>query len=81
MDVIINNYEGIENSNLLALYAEDEYLLKYCNLIKYWAVSRNLINLERKMEGLSSYGVILMCLYYLMVTKQIPYLRKINGQY
>lgn len=49
MDIIINNYEGIENSNLLALYAEDEYLLKFCNLIKFWAVNRNLINLEQKM--------------------------------
>jgi DNA polymerase sigma len=76
MDIIINNYEGLENSKLLALYAEDEYVLKFCNVIKYWAVNRNLINLQRKMEGLSSYGILLMCLYYLMVSKQIPFLKR-----
>lgn len=56
-------------------------MLKFCNLIKYWAVSRTLINMERKIEGLSSYGVLLMCLYYLMVTGQMPFLRKINSKY
>ena len=63
---------------MLALYAEDEYVLKFCNLIKYWAVNRGLINMYRKMDGLSSYGVLLMCIYYLMVTKQLPFLKKIN---
>lgn len=48
MDIIINNYEGLENSKMLALYAEDEYILKFCNLIKYWAANKNLINMQRK---------------------------------
>ncbi len=30
---------------MLALYAEDEYILKFCNLVKYWAFKTHLINL------------------------------------
>jgi DNA polymerase sigma len=64
------------------MYAENEYILKFCNIIKYWACQKTLINQEKKMMGLSSYGLILMCLYYLMVTEQIPYLKLSgNGKY
>lgn len=81
MDIVINNREGVENSVLLAEYAENIELLKLGNLVKYWANRTTLINQVQKIQGLSSYGVLLMVLYFLMVDKQIPFLQIRKGKY
>jgi hypothetical protein len=30
------------------------------------------------MDGFSSYGILLMCIYYMMKTGQVPYLKLLN---
>ena len=35
-------------------------------LVKLWAKKNNIINSASPKDGLSGYGVVLMCLYYLM---------------
>jgi DNA polymerase sigma len=46
----------------------------FCLLIKLWAKRTGIINTQYPMKGLSSYGVALMSLYYLMETKQINFI-------
>jgi DNA polymerase sigma len=46
----------------------------FCMLIKLWAKRVNIINSQHPMKGLSSYGIALMSLYYLMESKQINFI-------
>jgi DNA polymerase sigma len=41
--------------------------------VKLWAKRKTLINAKMPTDGLSSYGVILMALFYLIKTDQAPY--------
>ena len=73
IDIIIDTRSGIENSKILAMYSQSLYILKFGNLVKFWAKKKNIINAKKPTEGLSSYGVLLMALFYLIKSKQAPY--------
>lgn len=74
IDITAGNDTAVINSQIISQYAKKEEIHIFCLLIKIWAKSCNLINKFQPMMGLSSYGVILMSLYFLMETKQIPFL-------
>lgn len=59
---------GVEISKYLKLYFKSRYIIKLCNLIQLWAIRKTIINIKVPSEGLSSYGVIMMVLFYLVKT-------------
>jgi DNA polymerase sigma len=65
---------AVMNSDLLLHYAKVPQIYEFCILIKLWAKRQNVINLQHPMKGLSSYMIILMCIYYLMDSGQIDFL-------
>lgn len=74
MDITIGNKSAIKNSEMISYFARIPEITCFCLLVKLWAKSNNVINVQAPMQGLSSYGLILMCLYYLMETSQIGFL-------
>jgi DNA polymerase sigma len=66
MDVTVGNKSAIKNSEMVSHFARIPEITCFCLLVKLWAKSNQVINAKSPMKGLSSYGVILMCLYYLM---------------
>lgn len=52
----------------------DPSIAAFCLLIKLWAKRTGIINTAYPMKGLSSYGIALMSLYYLMESKQINFI-------
>jgi len=44
MDIAIDGDKGLENSSVLALYSQSEYIVKFCCLAKMWAKSHGFIN-------------------------------------
>lgn len=52
----------------------DPSIATFCLLIKLWAKRTGIINTAYPMKGLSSYGIALMSLYYLMESKQINFI-------
>ena len=64
MDIVVNNQNGVNNSKMLALYAENITIRNTAILLKRWAKINNLIDKTK----LSSYGLTLMLLYFLMST-------------
>jgi len=59
---------------MFSYFAQKEEILLFCLLVKLWAKSNNIINSATPMQGLSGYGVILMCIFYLMKTNQLDFL-------
>jgi DNA polymerase sigma len=74
LDVTVGNKTAIKNSEIIGYFARIPEVACFCLLVKLWAKNNSVINAKTPMKGLSSYGVILMCLYYLMETKQIDFL-------
>lgn len=68
-----NDYAAI-NSEFLSHFAQVPEINLFCLLVKLWAKRTNVIKRRAPIRGLSSYGVVLMCLYYLMETGQINFL-------
>ena len=50
-------------------------------LVKLWAKKSDIISSASPKDGLSGYGVVLMCLFYLMETNQIPRLDSLSDGY
>lgn len=48
-------------------------------LVKLWAKNVDVINSVSPMQGLSSYGLMLMSLFYLMSTQQIEFLTNLSN--
>lgn len=59
---------------MISYFAKNERITLFCILVKLWAKANNIINSKAPMKGLSGYGVILMCLYYLMDSNQIDFI-------
>lgn len=51
---------------MISYFARIPEITCFCLLVKLWAKTNKIINAQTPMKGLSSYGVVLMCLYYLM---------------
>ena len=73
IDLTINIPNAVKNSKVLELYNQSDYIIKFCNLIKFWAIKKTLINTKIPTDGFSSYGVVLMTLFYLIKAHQAPY--------
>jgi DNA polymerase sigma len=74
VDVTASNDTAIINSEFLSHFSKIREVGLLCILIKMWAKNRNVIKKISPMKGLSAYGVIMMCLFFLMETKQINFL-------
>ena len=72
IDITVNNHEGVMNSEMLALYTAHPHILKLCLLAKKWAVSNHLVAKEPPFDKLSTYGVVLMAIFYLIKSEQAP---------
>lgn len=59
---------------MISYFARIPEVALFCILVKQWAKTNNIINAQTPMKGLSSYGVVLMCLYFLMDSGQIAFL-------
>jgi DNA polymerase sigma len=66
IDITACNDTAAINSEFLSHYAKIPEICLFCLLVKLWAKTTNVINRYNPTEGLTSYGVILMCLYFLM---------------
>lgn len=62
IDIVVNNIHGVKNSMLLAIYSENKFFRNCALLLKLWAKKNKLISPQK----LSSYGLTLTLLYYLM---------------
>lgn len=69
----MNSPNGVENSKVVEMYSKSEYIIKFSNLVKLWAKRKNLINAKMPIDGFSSYGIVLMALFYLIKTDQAPF--------
>lgn len=74
IDITVDNKNSIINSEFLAKFAEKDEILMFCILVKRWAKNASIINATHPMQGLSGYGLMLMCIFFLMFTKQIDFL-------
>ena len=74
VDITIGNESGAKNSLLISKFMSEHSIAAFCLLIKLWAKKTNIINTAYPMKGLSSYGIALMSLYYLMESKQINFI-------
>jgi DNA polymerase sigma len=81
IDCVINNYFGIENSKILRKYSKNQQIMKFCNLIKLWALRNQVINKQNVQLSLTGYGIVLMSLYFLIVHKQIGCVVRKNERY
>ena len=62
MDIVINNHSGVLNSSMLEAYSENKKLRNLGVILKLWGKRNKIIDPQK----LSSYGLILMLLYFLM---------------
>ena len=62
MDIVVNNHNGVLNSSMLEVYSENKKLRNLGVILKLWGKKNKLIDPQK----LSSYGLILMLLYFLM---------------
>ena len=62
MDIVVNNHCGVLNSSMLEAYSENKKLRNLGVILKLWGKKNKLIDPQK----LSSYGLILMLLYFLM---------------
>ena len=74
IDITAGNETAVINSEIISNFAKIPEIHLFCMLVKLWAKNRSVINKFNPMMGLSSYGIILMCLYFLMETNQIKFL-------
>jgi DNA polymerase sigma len=72
--VTVGNVTAAINSELIQHYGKVPEIQLFILLVKLWAKKCNVINAHRPIDGLSGYAVVMMCLYYLMDTKQIKFL-------
>lgn len=70
MDIVINNNHGVNNSRLLGMFGENRIIRNLGILVKKWAKKNKLIGIQE----LSSYGVILMLLYFMMAEGLLEFL-------
>ena len=75
LDITVGNQTAIKNSDLISLFAHQPEITLFCLLVKLWAKNNSVINTKNPMQGFSSYATVMMCLYYLMETSQIDFLR------
>ena len=74
MDLAINNVLGVANSKLLKVYSEiNEKCQTLGKLVKIWGKSNNLIG----PSIMSSYGYIVMVIYFLQLKRMLPSLQVI----
>lgn len=74
IDLTTSNNTAVINSQFLSHFSNIKEIGQLCILVKIWAKKWNVINKKYPMRGLSAYGVIMMCLYYLMKTGQVNFL-------
>lgn len=70
MDIVINNNHGVNNSRLLGVFADNRLIRNLGLLVKKWAKKNKLIGIQE----LSSYGIILMLLYFMMAEGLLEFL-------
>ena len=77
VDILCNNVLGILNTRLLNIYSEINPIVKELVLaVKAWGKKIKLID----EMTLPSYGIVLMCIYFLQLKKIIPSLQKITKE-
>ena len=75
-DIAINNILGVLNSRLLNLYSKlDPKVEQLGKLAKIWAKK---FEISAQNNGLSSYAIILLVIYFLQINKFIPSLQAIS---
>lgn len=62
MDLVVNNINGVRNSMILEKYSQNIFIRNLGVVLKKWAKKNRLISPQR----MSSYGLMLLMLYYLM---------------
>ena len=77
LDFVANNEPGVKNSEFLNNFARNRDIKNLGLLLKMWGKKTKLIDPYR----LSSYGLLLMLMYFLMDTKKIDFIKNIYERF
>ena len=72
IDITVGNTCAVRNSEIISAYADNYDIACFTLLVKKCAKRNLVINSKEPMKGLSAYGVVLMSIFFLIESGQIP---------